>query len=201
MLGDYGEVLVMDWGLAKVLGATAPGVAASARDRVAGDASRSRDDDDVESHHGRHVMGTPQYMCARAGAGRSRDARRSAPTSTRSARSSTTSSPSARRSPAPAPWRSWKSGARRNRMGLERSGCERNDPGIPPSPSRARRWHCVREDRYPSVPASRPRSPRIKPASPPWQKTRAVETVRPFCPSQSRREHRHRRCAGAIGRD
>jgi tetratricopeptide (TPR) repeat protein len=58
MIGDYGEVLVMDWGLAKVLGQ--PEAAASA---IPGDGTiRGVNDPAASATMAGTVMGTPQYM-------------------------------------------------------------------------------------------------------------------------------------------
>ena len=53
MVGEYGEVLVMDWGLAKVLGTG---------EEVAGAASHREDSGDYGMTIEGEVMGTPQYM-------------------------------------------------------------------------------------------------------------------------------------------
>ena len=58
MLGDYGEVLVLDWGLAKVLGR---------RDRVAEEGRldpviTARSEDDAQATRAGEVAGTPAYM-------------------------------------------------------------------------------------------------------------------------------------------
>ena len=83
MLGDFGEVYVLDWGLARVLGdGRAP--TRRAGDRL--DAAR-RDGDRRAPRHAR-------LHGARADARRARSARR--PTSTRSARSCSRSSPASR---------------------------------------------------------------------------------------------------------
>ncbi len=58
MVGDYGEVLVMDWGLAKVLGQT-PAPAGSAKSVVM--SARTERYDDSRTITGT-VMGTPAYM-------------------------------------------------------------------------------------------------------------------------------------------
>jgi serine/threonine protein kinase/WD40 repeat protein len=55
MLGDYGEVLVMDWGLAKLLGtAGRPGVAVVK--------SAKKDGGEISATLAGAIMGTPQYM-------------------------------------------------------------------------------------------------------------------------------------------
>lgn len=56
MLGAFGEVMVLDWGFAKVLGRTA--AATAPREPVA---TRRSADDSAHSVHG-SVMGTPAYM-------------------------------------------------------------------------------------------------------------------------------------------
>ena len=53
MVGEYGEVLVMDWGLAKVLGE---------RDEQSSSVSRVNDTGDYGMTMEGEVMGTPQYM-------------------------------------------------------------------------------------------------------------------------------------------
>jgi serine/threonine protein kinase len=53
MVGEYGEVLVMDWGLAKVLGE---------REEVSSAVSRVNDTGDYGMTMEGEVMGTPQYM-------------------------------------------------------------------------------------------------------------------------------------------
>ena len=53
MVGEYGEVLVMDWGLAKVLGE---------RDESVSNAARENDTGDYGMTMEGEVMGTPQYM-------------------------------------------------------------------------------------------------------------------------------------------
>ena len=53
MVGEYGEVLVMDWGLAKVLGE---------REDGSGNAARVNDTGDYGMTMEGEVMGTPQYM-------------------------------------------------------------------------------------------------------------------------------------------
>ena len=54
MVGEYGEVLVMDWGLAKVLG--------SQEDAGVGSKAPARDTGDYGMTMEGEVMGTPQYM-------------------------------------------------------------------------------------------------------------------------------------------
>ena len=53
MVGEYGEVLVMDWGLAKVLGERDESVLNATRENDAGDYGMTMEGE---------VMGTPQYM-------------------------------------------------------------------------------------------------------------------------------------------
>ena len=53
MLGSFGEVHVMDWGLAKALGGTSS---------VSAEVTTSRDDDDAQSSLSGSVVGTPAYM-------------------------------------------------------------------------------------------------------------------------------------------
>jgi serine/threonine protein kinase len=53
MVGEYGEVLVMDWGLAKVLGEQENNSAANSRVNDTGDYGMTMEGE---------VMGTPQYM-------------------------------------------------------------------------------------------------------------------------------------------
>jgi serine/threonine protein kinase len=59
MIGDYGEVLVMDWGLAKVLGHSEPAQAAAQRSVIT---SARRDAGDSSRTMAGTVMGTPHYM-------------------------------------------------------------------------------------------------------------------------------------------
>jgi serine/threonine-protein kinase len=61
MVGPFGEVLVMDWGLAKIL---ADGLESEVGDEAIADGSRERENGgptSVGTRHGR-VMGTPGYM-------------------------------------------------------------------------------------------------------------------------------------------
>ncbi len=61
MIGDYGEVLVMDWGLAKVLDPTRNDAAANAEGRSIIRTGVRREIAAVESQSG-NVIGTPQFM-------------------------------------------------------------------------------------------------------------------------------------------
>jgi len=63
MLGEYGEALVMDWGLAKIVGGSSQSRAAQQGPRVASSAVRSvRQDDPGSVTMTGSIMGTPQYM-------------------------------------------------------------------------------------------------------------------------------------------
>jgi serine/threonine protein kinase len=57
MLGDFGEVLVMDWGLAKTLGAQSP-----AEPKDSGAASRDWRDPSGSGTEAGTIMGTPKFM-------------------------------------------------------------------------------------------------------------------------------------------
>ncbi len=60
MIGDFGEVLVMDWGLAKVLDPTRmPGSGAGAQSMIRTGVRKELAEDESTSGH---VLGTPQYM-------------------------------------------------------------------------------------------------------------------------------------------
>ena len=90
MLGDFGEVLVMDWGLAKDARAVGGRKSAIRRRDACSAADRCRAQPDLSGfrHDGRHDHGHAAIHGPGAGARRSRHARSRARTSTRSARSS-----------------------------------------------------------------------------------------------------------------
>jgi serine/threonine-protein kinase len=81
MVGNFGEVQVMDWGLAKVLGPTAGGDGGDPEATTAGTMVRSTRDSDDDRTQAGSVLGTPAFMPR---------SRRSGP-STRSTRKATCS--------------------------------------------------------------------------------------------------------------
>ncbi len=65
MIGDFGEVLVMDWGLAKNLGKRSAAAAASSRESVGGDGappSPAANAGASSATMAGSILGTPQYM-------------------------------------------------------------------------------------------------------------------------------------------
>ena len=119
LVGELGETVVIDWGLAKVIGDGGRQLARR-RDR------RRGDDDDRLRDHGRDRGRHARVHGARAGARRRRSTR--APTSTRSARRCTTCSPGAavRRAPG-RPRSSTASSHERRRRAARRGRARRAD--------------------------------------------------------------------------